>query len=237
MALKRNIKKAEFDKLDPKVQEHYTETDTAGEFILDTEGFQDTSKLERSLDRERKKAREATEKLTEVETELEELKGSQTREQKDVATLTKEHEKKLKAVKDEADAKVTKLTAFAEKTLRQTTAENLAKKISTVPALMSKHIAERLSVDMDEDEPRLVVLDANGKPSDKNLAQLEKEFLQNPEFKPILVASRASGGRADPPHDQGNRVLPAHKSDNPDLATMDKGDLKAIIASKVQAQE
>ena len=209
MALKRVIKKAEFDKLNEALQEFYTETGDKGEYTLDVEGVPDTSKLERSLEREKARFKEAKERADTAEGELQELKDAQTTEQKDVARLQKEYKTTVDKLTGDHKTALEKRDNFIRKSMRDTAASEMAREISTVPKIMQKAIAERLHVDFDDDEPRLVILDSEGKPSDIKMEQLKKEFLTNPEYKEIIIASRATGGRAKPGQDKGGPALPA----------------------------
>jgi hypothetical protein len=95
------------------------------------------------------------------------------------------------------EAEKGKLTNFANKTLRESVATAIASKISTAPALLAPKIAERIAVDLTGDEPKTVFLGSDGKPNAELTAEkIQQEFVANPEYKAIIIASKASGGGA-----------------------------------------
>lgn len=58
------------------------------------------------------------------------------------------------------------------------------------------HIERRLSMEIRDGRPTVVVLDAAGKPSASTLDELKTEFAADPVFAPLIAASKASGGGA-----------------------------------------
>lgn len=234
MPLKRSIKKDEFEKLPKDVQEYYTETGDS--FTLDVEGFPDTTKLERSLAREREQNSERGAKITALETELTEIKANRTDKEADLDKLTRAHSKAVEKLNADHAAALGKRDTFIVKQMKDTFALDMAKEISTAPSLLARAISERLSVDFEGDEPKLTILDAKGQPSEMKPEQLKKEFLTNPEFKNILVATRASGGRANTQPEKGQgRAAPAQTTEKqPDLMSMSTAQLKEHMAGKVQ---
>jgi len=58
------------------------------------------------------------------------------------------------------------------------------------------HLQARLSMDIRDGKPTVVVLDANGKPSAATLDELKAEFTNDPAFAPLIVGSKASGSGA-----------------------------------------
>lgn len=58
------------------------------------------------------------------------------------------------------------------------------------------HIERRLSMDIRDGQPVVVVLDANGKPSASTLDELKAEFAKDAAFAPLIRASDATGGGA-----------------------------------------
>lgn len=59
------------------------------------------------------------------------------------------------------------------------------------------HIESRLSVEIREGKPTVVVLDQSGKLSAATLDELKAEFTSDPAFGPLIAGSRASGGGAE----------------------------------------
>lgn len=59
------------------------------------------------------------------------------------------------------------------------------------------HLQARLSMDIRDGKPTVVVLDANGKPSAATLDELKAEFANDPAFAPLIVGTHASGSGAN----------------------------------------
>ena len=58
------------------------------------------------------------------------------------------------------------------------------------------HIERRLSMDIRDGKPAVIVLDSSGKPSALTVDELKKEISADAAFAPLIVASKASGGGA-----------------------------------------
>ena len=194
MALKKKITKEAYDKLSDALKAEYVEKD--GAYVLDVEGDEDTGALKRAKDRESQLRKDAEQRAREAEERLAEIEGDDARKKGDIATLEKKWKKDLEEANAKSSATIAKLTAHTTKTLLDGTAQQIAAKISTVPALMAKAIRERLAVNFDGDEPTLQILDAAGKPSAMTLEQLSQEFVANKEYSGIIVGSKATGGGA-----------------------------------------
>ncbi|QHJ81572.1 MAG: hypothetical protein [Caudoviricetes sp.] len=79
------------------------------------------------------------------------------------------------------------------------TAQSLASELSIKgsEAVLLPHITNRLQVETTESgEVKVRVLDSQGKPSALSIDDLKKEFRGNVAFKPLIVASNASGSGA-----------------------------------------
>ncbi len=181
MAMKFKLTKAQYDALSEETKVEYIAGETAGEYVLDVTGLpapEDTGPLKRALENERE-AHKATK--TALGTANDKIAAFP-----DVETLKATHE-----------AEKGKLSKFADKTLKDSVATSIASKISTAPTLLAPKIAERISVDMSGDEPKTVFLGKDGKPdASLTVEKISEEFVANPEFKAIIVASKASGGGA-----------------------------------------
>ena len=184
MAMKFKINKAAYDALADNMKAEYVAGDTEGEFVLDVSGLptpEDVGPIKRALAKEKETVKTLKGEKDELQAKIDAAP--------DVAKLTADHEKQ-----------VGKYKSFTEKTLLDGTANTIAGKISTVPALMAKAIRERLTVDLDGDEPVVRVKGADGK-VDANLTpeKLQQEFVANKDYKAIIIASSASGGGAPKP--------------------------------------
>lgn len=178
MALRFKVTKAQYDKLTPEFQNEYIAGDKDGEYVLDVSELpqaEDVGPVKRALEAERAAHKVTKTSLSEVQAKVDAFP--------DIETI------KADAAKD-----VAKYKGFTEKTLINAKAMELATKISTVPALMAKEIASRLTVDMSGDEPVTKVLGKDGKATDLTIEKLGEEFVANPELKAIVKASSGTGG-------------------------------------------
>lgn len=204
MALKKKLTKNAYDNADEAVKLLYKESN--GSYVLDLEGDDDNDvdELRRAKDRETQAARDLRKQLKEAQEQLAELNGNDARKRGDVEALEKSWKEKLERREQELSQTLAKKDGFIKQMLVQDRAEALATKISNAPALMRRVIQERLLVELDGDEPQLRVLDKDGKPSAMTLADLEKEMVANPEYAPIVIGSKATGGGAGTGSRQGS---------------------------------
>lgn len=226
MALKKSITKAEFDKLSDEMKKAYKAGEFSDTYVIDTgeEGDDDPAELRRALAREREAKKKLQKDLKALKDAAEGGTGEAgegdddnnddntnnnnnnnnnrnnrqgRRAEQDAKTIDANWLKKYNKDTGTRDATIAAQQAFIRKSLVNGTATAMATKISTSPTLLSKAIAERLSVDFDGDEPELVILGADGKPAaGLTLDGLQKEFVANKEFASIMIASKASGGGA-----------------------------------------
>lgn len=237
MALSKKIKKAAYDKLTDEVKKLYVAGDTEGEYVLDLEGGEeDAGALRRALERERQQGGDNKKRIKELEDQLAEVSNADARKKGDIETLEKAWKKKLDDSETAHTGRISKLCEHIKKSLIDGTANTLAAKISTVPALMSKAIRERLQVNFDNDEPKLVVIGADGKPSEMTVEKLSEEFVANKEFSSIIIGSKASGGGAG---SGSPRNTPSGGAGNPneklDFSKMPAKDLAAHLKAKKEA--
>lgn len=193
MGLKRKISKEKFEDLSETVQDFYTEKD--GEYFLDVEGFEDPKELKRAKDREVENRKAAEKRAREAEERLESIEGDDARKRGDIETLEKSWNSKYEKLKSEYDAKLEQKNGF----MRETLVENVAKDVASQfknPTLMLPHIKARLAADIDGESPRTVVLDESGNPSALTVAELTKEYVDNPVFSDMIIESKASGSGA-----------------------------------------
>jgi len=232
VALKRKIDKDEFEKLPKDVQKEYTAEGDG--YILDVEGFEDVGELRRAKDREAADAKKFKKELKEATDKLAALEGDEGKRAKDIAKLEKEWQEKTTA---EA-AKVAARDKTIAGMLVKAAAEGMAGKISKVPVLMAKAIAERLSVDHTGDEPKLVVHGKDGKPSDLTLEQLQKEFVANKDYADIIIGTKASGSGTPREPERKPGGAGSGSSDKPaSLTSLSTSDLVAHIKAKRDASK
>lgn len=198
MALKSKITKAEFDALNDVLKAEYKAN--GDNYFLDAD---DMTELRAAKDRETEARRVEKERADRLQSEKDtaeagriEAERLKALKDKDVTTL----EASYKAEKETAVNAEKAVTAKRESQLRDLLVENqaiaMANEISVAPTLILPHIRARLKAELDGDKPSTRVLDEKGDVSAKSLADLKKEFIDNPEFKSIIKASNANGGGA-----------------------------------------
>lgn len=260
MALKKKITKAEYDKLSDEAKKNYKAGEYSDTFVLDIDGedeSDDPAELRRALAREKEDRKKAQKELKQLREKAESdddgdddgeadddntppVKGNknQRRAAEDAKKIDADWKKKFDKTTGELNTKLAKQNDFIKKTLVGKTSELIAGKISTSPKLMAKAIAERLSVDFDGDEPELVILGDDGKPSGLSLDKLEKEFVANKEYSSIIIGSKASGGGAPKVGSENPPVGGAPASDTKtDLSKLAGKDLAATLKARKEAQQ
>jgi len=229
MAMKKKLSKEAYEKLSDSLKVEYSEKD--GEYILDIEGEEDTGALKRAKDREVQARKDAEKKLKDLEDAIEAEKTGDSKRKGDVDALEKSWAKKYADLEGVSKAKQTKLENSLSKNLADSTASNIAGKISTVPKLLAKSLRERLAVDFEGDEPSLRVLDASGKPSALTVDELTAEFVANPDYSSIMIASKASGGATGKQTAVGGAPQKVES-----LAKASPADLAAHVKAKIEAR-
>lgn len=199
MALKFRITKAAYGKLSDEIKEFY-EADGDTHFKLDVDGLEDTGALQRANDRLKDELSEAKDELKTVKKEKTTLEATVgDGGAADIQKLTRSHERKLATAAEEHTTTLKGRDDFIRKILVSAEAEKLANVISTVPTIMVGHIEKRMSVNFEGSEPKLVILDKDGKPAAAGTVDtLKQELLTDASLKPILKGSQASGSSAPP---------------------------------------
>ena len=192
------------DGVDESVKTMYTEKD--GKFFLAVDGLpqqEDVSGLKSKVEEllGEKKAAETARKQAEaqaLQAHEEALKKSG-----DVEGMEKSWSTKFSAREAELTAQLENQTASLQGQIRDLTVGRTATEIATTLAVpgsakaLLPHIESRLSVEIREGKPTVVVLDQSGKLSAATLDELKAEFTSDPAFGPLIAGSRASGGGAE----------------------------------------
>jgi|TARA_R110000803_G_scaffold89443_2_gene156675 hypothetical protein len=156
---------------------------------------------------EKRKAVEAELKAIKDKADLDVKKSKQAAENKvredalknqDVAALHADLERQIKTMQDSHAKEIAsqrKEIAHQQELVKQTrmkkVASDIATKISTTPSLLSPLVMQRLDIDS---SGNVIAKDKNGQMNDNfTLGNLEKEFIDNSEFAPIIIGSKASG--------------------------------------------
>lgn len=225
MALKFKINKAAYEALSDDMKNEYVAGEKDGEFVLDVTDLptgEDVGPIKRALESERTKAKE-------LKTQLDAAKAT-IAEAPNIDELKATHEKE-----------VGKFKSFTEKSLIDGKAMELAAKISTVPALLSKVIKERIVVDLSGDEPVAKIKGPDGKVSDMTFDKLGEELVANKDYAGIMIGSKASGGGAPKPGPKpigGGAPNGGQDGEKPtNLASLSGKDLAARITEQRAERE
>lgn len=120
----------------------------------------------------------------------------------DIEALRKSAEERIAAARAEVEAQfkpsLEKQGATIRKLLVDNVATGLASKIGLKgsEALLIPHITNRLAVEERDGDFVTVIRDGAGKASALTLDDLEKEFIGNAAFAPVIAGSKASGSGA-----------------------------------------
>lgn len=208
MALKRKLTEEDYNKLSKDLKEYYKKADGGDEYILETEGDEDTGALKRAKDHEKglrqkaeKELRELKEAQTTLQEELDALKAGNEDTKKGKkgdtdaveAAWKAKHEKEVKKLTDQITALQDKMKASAVEAAATKMAAELA---GDNAELILPHIQRRLQAELTEGVVNLKVMGSDGQVSALTPAELQKEFLSNEKFSTIVVGSKASGGGA-----------------------------------------
>lgn len=182
--LKTKLNKEAWSKLADEIKELYKAN--GDDYILDTD---DGAELRSSLDAVRNELKEAKARNVELAKEATELKKAGG----DFTAIEESYKTKLaKAETQLADANG-QLTKVREDSTLGVKARELATKHFTIPSLMESQLRARMELDS-RDHTTIRYKDKDGKLSALTEADIIKEFVDNAEFKPIVIANRASGG-------------------------------------------
>lgn len=163
-------------------------------FRLKVEGIDPADELKEALRKEREERKAAKERAEALEREARERAEEAARKAGDTEALERSWQEKLAKREAELmdalkarDAQLVELTVGA-------TAQRLAADLA-VPGsadVLLPHIKSRLRYE----DGKIIVLDAEGKPSASTVDELANEIRNDSRFKPLIVASMADGGGA-----------------------------------------
>lgn len=197
MALKRKITKAEYDALSDVLKAEYKAEGDAYVLDVDDPAFAALKAEKEEEKRKREKAEADLKARDDAKAEADRKAAEDAaRAAGDVAALEKSWKEKAERDVAAEAAKTAATTAALRALLVDTQAQKIADAICTVPALLVDKIKERMTVEIHDGVPVVRVLTADKKPSALSVADLQKEFLDNPLYKAIIKGSNSSGGGA-----------------------------------------
>ena len=185
-------------KLSDEAKKEYTEKD--GKFVLILEGHEEAfvPKEKRDIEAEHRKTAEknladAQARETKLIADLEKAGGSKT----EIEAIRKQHLVEVDKIKAEYAEKHKVTRGESHKAMIREESNKFSAEKFTVPSAISRLYQDRLTVEEVDGVAVIRVLEADGKPSVKSLGDLQKEFLENKEFAPIVKATDANGGGAN----------------------------------------
>lgn len=197
------ITKKQFEELPAWLKKSFTvNPDDADEFD-NGETDEDVAGLKDALGKERKARKNA-------EKEAKELRGKVPADDDDdddtpparepkAGSAAAKHKAALAAAQADADKRVAEAHAAAGKALVDAEIAKLAGEIFVKPGRDAVHLRDRVGYEVEDGKVVLVYKDAKGEvAAGLNAAGLKKEVLANKDFSGILLASRATGGGAEP---------------------------------------
>jgi hypothetical protein len=195
--LKRKITEPEFNALKDNAKEFYVKIGSNYLLNLDDQD-DDAGELRRAHEAVKAENRDLKTKNTELNAVNVTLRG-----EVDAAVALANSDNKVKEIKDKHKAEIdslnlaneTKLAKTVElirKTARDNVVNGMANEISLYPQLLRSVIADRVSVELDDDyRPTIIVLDKDAKPSKMTVDDLKTEFRSSEELKAVQELRRA----------------------------------------------
>jgi hypothetical protein len=205
-------------------------------FVLDVEGLDDgdvvglkkkvedllaeTAKLKDKVRENDDAARKSAEEARRAAEDAAAKKG-------DIEALRKSADERVAQAIAETEAKYKPGVEKANNTIRKLLVDNVATSLAAKiglkgsERLLVPHITNRLAVEEREGEHVTVIRDAQGKASTLSVADLEKEFVGNPEFAPVIAGSQASGGGAGGGNKPGGAAPGAKEIKRSDFSALD----------------
>jgi len=222
--LKRKISKSDYDAMADALKAEYKPNGDG--YVLDTD---DARELISARDAEKARADAVATELAATKKSLKDMTDANG----DFTSIKASYEAKIATLTAENGTLNTTLSGERRDRFVGEAANKIAGRFS-VPKLVTPEIAKRLDVDP-RDGKTVRVLGTDGKPSALTLVDLEKEFVDNPEFKAIVVASKSSGSAVTDPHNRGSAPKsPTDKS--VDLGSMSPQQFAAHRASLKDAE-
>lgn len=185
--------------LEPAVAAMYEEKD--GKFVLKVEGIpqpEDTTGLRNKVEellrekKDEKARREQAEEAARIAAE------EAARKNGDTEALDRSWNEKYSKALGEKDQTLTALQAQVHALTVGATAARLAGELAVQgsSAVLQRLIEPRLSMDMRDGKPVVVVLDNEGRPTALTPDELKNEIISDAALAPLVAGSKATGGGA-----------------------------------------
>ncbi len=197
--MKYLIDKAAFDALDPAMQALYQPQ--GDNYVLAIEGLpqpEDTSGLKAKVEQLLAEKKTEAEKRKQAEEEARIAAEEAARKSGDTEALDRSWNEKHTKALTEKDATLTALQAQIHALTVGAAAARIAGELAVQGSagVLQRLIEHRLSMEMRDGVPTVVVRDNEGRPTAATLAEFKTEVTNDPALAPLVAASKASGGGA-----------------------------------------
>lgn len=197
--MKYLIDKAAFDALDPAMQALYKQQ--GDNYVLVIEGLpqpEDTSGLKAKVEQLLAEKKTEAEKRKQAEEEARIAAEEAARKSGDTEALDRSWNEKHTKALTEKETALTALQAQIHSLTVGAAAARIAGELAVQGSagVLQRLIEHRLSMEMRDGVPTVVVRDNEGRPTAATLAEFKTEVTNDPALAPLVAASKASGGGA-----------------------------------------
>lgn len=197
--MKYLIDKAAFDALDPAMQALYKQQ--GDNYVLVIEGLpqpEDTSGLKAKVEQLLAEKKTEAEKRKQAEEEARIAAEEAARKSGDTEALDRSWNEKHTKALTEKESALAALQAQIHSLTAGAAAARIAGELAVQGSagVLQRLIEHRLSMEMRDGVPTVVVRDNEGRPTAATLAEFKTEVTNDPALAPLVAASKASGGGA-----------------------------------------
>lgn len=197
--MKYLIDKAAFDALDPALQALYKQQ--GDNYVLVIEGLpqpEDTAGLKAKVEQLLAEKKTEAEKRKQAEEEARIAAEEAARKSGDTEALDRSWNEKHTKALTEKESALTALQAQIHSLTVGAAAARIAGELAVQGSagVLQRLIEPRLSMEMRDGVPTVVVRDNEGRPTAATLAEFKTEVTNDPALAPLVAASKASGGGA-----------------------------------------
>lgn len=235
--MKYKLTKEEFEALDEASQKEYALDGDTATLVIEGDDAPTAEALakseqKRQIEVEHRKAaeakvREAEDRAAQLQKDLE--SAGDNKEQ--IEQIKADHAKQIEQMRTEREAEAAKVKQERNAAMVREEAEKFSNGHFTIPGLITDQVAKRLAVEEVDGKPVIRVINADGSPSTAALADLQKEFLDNKDFAPIIKANVGSGGGASPNKGGGATQKKLSEMNATEQAAFEKEDPEGYAAA------
>ena len=220
--LKRSIDKTAFDALHETLKAEYkVEGD---KYTLDLDGGDE---LLRAKDHETNERKKREKELEVARKDFADIQAKLSSKELDINGVEKLYKDRILSLETAAQTSNQDYQKRFAATLIAAEADKIARDISKSPSLLSRVIAERLSVEFVDGEPLLRVKAPDGKASIMTAKELAIEIAANPEYEPIIIKRAETETKSD----ATPRYVPAAGDKPVDISKMNAAQLAAHMTA------